>query len=252
MLIRLILDTLVEHWGSAAVRLGATERRRVGELVRRFAAAPTAEQRRRAARRLAEYACSVLPPEHPVAAAGAGIDPSGRHPARRRADEVGDADWTALAAALARLAGGTVPDVRARLRAAPALTVEQLRLRGGDPGSSGLIRLDFGAAGDGGEGDAGFCEDCAGRGAGREGGVAGRAGGEGAVSLPVFQFDPAGRLLPEVRAVNDLLDAGADPWGVADWWLGPNAWLDAVPADLVGRGAGRLLLEAARAVAGED
>jgi hypothetical protein len=263
MLIRLTLDTLVEHWGSAAVRLGPEELRRVRELVRLFAAAGTAGQRQRAACRLAEYACSVVPPDHPVAVAGTGIDPAGRHPAEHFAAEA--SDWTALAAALARRAGETDPDARTRLLAAPALTAEQLRLRGGDPELRGLIRLDFSEAADrdGGRGDDGFCDDCAGRrAAGCAGGASGDGGGAGgtgaadeaerAVSLPVFQFDPAGRLLPEVQAVNEMLDAGADPWGVADWWLGPNAWLDAVPADLVGRGAGRLLLEAARAVAGED
>lgn len=45
-----------------------------------------------------------------------------------------------------------------------------------------------------------------------------------------------------------LLDAAEDPWGVADWWLGANAWLGAVPAQLLGRVADDVLLDAARAV----
>ena len=51
-----------------------------------------------------------------------------------------------------------------------------------------------------------------------------------------------------VLAVNRLLDADEDPWGVADWWLGGNARLGAVPAQLLGRGHDDLLAAAARAV----
>ncbi len=50
-----------------------------------------------------------------------------------------------------------------------------------------------------------------------------------------------------VVAVNRLLDADDDPWGVADWWLGANAWLDAVPARLLGTPGEHGLLAAARA-----
>jgi len=34
---------------------------------------------------------------------------------------------------------------------------------------------------------------------------------------------------------------------VADWWLGRNAWLDAIPADLIGQVDDALLVRAARA-----
>ena len=47
--------------------------------------------------------------------------------------------------------------------------------------------------------------------------------------------------------INRLLDADDDPFGVADWWLGRNAWLDAIPADLIGQVAAALLVRAARA-----
>lgn len=69
--------------------------------------------------------------------------------------------------------------------------------------------------------------------------------------LPRFQFAPDSRVWPVVRTVNGILDADDDPWGVADWWLGRNAWLDAVPADLLGRDRDDDLVAAARAVAEE-
>ncbi|MFJ8434686.1 hypothetical protein ACIQ9P_25640 [Kitasatospora sp. NPDC094019] len=75
---------------------------------------------------------------------------------------------------------------------------------------------------------------------------------QGTVRLPSFQFDGAsGRPLPVVVAVNRLLDADDDPWGVADWWLGANAWLDAVPAHLLGTSGEHGLLAAARAETAE-
>jgi hypothetical protein len=51
---------------------------------------------------------------------------------------------------------------------------------------------------------------------------------------PAFQFDPRKReLYSEVRQVNELLDAAADPWGLASWWVSPNDRLGgARPLDL--------------------
>ncbi|MCC9707487.1 DUF3168 domain-containing protein [Streptomyces sp. MNU76] len=73
----------------------------------------------------------------------------------------------------------------------------------------------------------------------------------GPEQLPAFQFDGEGRPRPLVLAINAMLGAAADPWGVADWWLGPNPWLDAVPATLLGTGLDDQLLAAA-SVVGED
>jgi hypothetical protein len=101
-----------------------------------------------------------------------------------------------------------------RLLEAPALTFEQVRERGGDPDRDDLIRL---------------------------------SPGVGPVRLPAFQFDAEGRPLPVVSAINTLLRAAEDPWGVADWWLGANAWLGAVPADLLGRVDDDVLARAAMA-----
>ncbi|TDB82202.1 hypothetical protein E1264_31675 [Actinomadura sp. KC216] len=74
---------------------------------------------------------------------------------------------------------------------------------------------------------------------------------DGGVQFPAFQFGADGRPIPLVLRINRLLDVQDDPWGVADWWLGPNTWLDAAPADLLGRADDRELLSAAHAVSAE-
>ncbi|GAA1021087.1 hypothetical protein Aple_058020 [Acrocarpospora pleiomorpha] len=103
--------------------------------------------------------------------------------------------------------------VRDRLRAAPSLTPEEVRAQGGDPGSPDLLRLP----------------------------------GPGGVTIPAFQFGPDGRELPAVRAVNEILAAGRDPWGAAHWWLRGNALLGDIPASLVAGRPGDVI-EAAQAL----
>ena len=67
--------------------------------------------------------------------------------------------------------------------------------------------------------------------------------------IPAFQFDPeSGAPYPVVIEINRLLSADVDPWGAADWWLGPNLWLRMAPARLLGTGADDALLSAAEAV----
>ena len=52
---------------------------------------------------------------------------------------------------------------------------------------------------------------------------------------PTFQFDAEQRdVFPEVRAVNERLEAAGDPWGVASWWISRHARLGARPVELVG------------------
>jgi hypothetical protein len=51
--------------------------------------------------------------------------------------------------------------------------------------------------------------------------------------LPSFQFDRNRRPREIVAAVNDLLQAAEDPWGVACWWVYPHAALDGAPKDLL-------------------
>jgi hypothetical protein len=62
---------------------------------------------------------------------------------------------------------------------------------------------------------------------------------------PAFQFRHEHQEL--VRAINRLLDAAADPWGAADWWLGRHARLGASPAELIGTVADDVLAAAAAA-----
>ncbi|MFG2784418.1 DUF3168 domain-containing protein [Streptomyces prunicolor] len=75
---------------------------------------------------------------------------------------------------------------------------------------------------------------------------------DGTERLPAFQFDGTGRPREVVVAVNRMLGAAEDPWGVADWWLGPNPWLAATPAALLGKGLDGQLLAAASVVGEED
>lgn len=66
---------------------------------------------------------------------------------------------------------------------------------------------------------------------------------------PAFQIDAARReLRPEVREVNERLDAAGDPWGVASWWVSENARLGTRPVELVGSARAEELVQAARAV----
>ena len=70
-----------------------------------------------------------------------------------------------------------------------------------------------------------------------------------AYHYPEFQFDvPTGDVFPEVRAINEMLEASSDPWGVASWWVFSNDRLGARPADLVGTDRSGDLVEAAEAV----
>lgn len=128
-------------------------------------------------------------------------------------------DWRPVIAGLSeRIAVIARDEVRERLGQSSALTADQVRSAGSDPADPFLIRLES---------------------------------GNGEFRFPVFQFDSAGRPIGTVLAVNERLGADDDPWGVADWWLGDNAWLDAVPADLIGS-RDDLLLAAANAVARLD
>lgn len=109
-------------------------------------------------------------------------------------------------------------EVTGRLLRAPALTADEVRLRGADPADPGLIRLDR------------------------------PDGGQQWLS---FQFAPGGGALSIVRTINAMLGAEADPLGVADWWLGVNAWLGGRPSDLIGDVPDEALLRAAHAVTEE-
>ena len=106
-------------------------------------------------------------------------------------------------------------ELAAELLAAPAYTAEDLRRRSHDPLLPHLIRLR-------------------------------RA--DGTVQLPAFQFGPDGSPRELVLAVNRLIGADRDPWGAADWWLGPHGWLPAPPAECLDTEPDELILRAARIV----
>lgn len=66
---------------------------------------------------------------------------------------------------------------------------------------------------------------------------------------PAFQFDAERRdVFPEVRSINERLDAADDSWGVASWWISRHARLEERPVDLVGTDRADDLIAAAAAV----
>ncbi|MDT0445431.1 hypothetical protein [Streptomyces johnsoniae] len=173
-------------------------------------APPGSDRRVLAAESAAGALARLLPERFAEAAAGRWTGPT---------TEVSVLGFTAtdLAALLLDghgMAGPVLGPVRDRLLAAAAVTADELRRRGGDPAAPGLLRL----PGPGGE-----------------------------PRWPAFQFAADGTPWPEVVEVNEVLDAVRDPWGVADWWFSPNAWLaGAVPAHVVGTGSPGLLPATAR------
>ncbi|WP_405388511.1 hypothetical protein OG596_11405 [Streptomyces sp. NBC_01102] len=66
--------------------------------------------------------------------------------------------------------------------------------------------------------------------------------------LPAFQFEAGTMPWAVVLEVADVLRAGQDPWGVADWWLSANTWTGTAPAGLLGQGRDPELLGAASAL----
>jgi hypothetical protein len=183
------------------------------------------------ARELVDFLVPRLAPDHPVLVALARVpadlgrrDELGGRNRRPRGD--GPALDDAVAQFRAELAAtvravdlnpnppGVLASVQADLLAAAHLTPVTLVACGGDPQHRHLIRLPSPA---------------------------------GDVVLPAFQFGAGGSPHSVVLAVNELLGAEDDPWGVASWWLDRNAWLGAVAAELVGHIDDVRLLDAARA-----
>ena len=108
--------------------------------------------------------------------------------------------------------------MRERLLRAPAYTIEQLPATRGDGPPDSLIQL---------------------------------PGPDGSSRFPAFQFNERGIPRHVVLVVNEILRAGQDPWGVADWWLSVNSWLARPPVDLLGLGRDADLVAVAQAVRGE-
>jgi hypothetical protein len=221
-----VIAVLAEYWDDTIRHLAPRDLRLLADSIRRIEADPGGQQAHLAAADLTTVLAARLPVGHPVLEAISGGS---------RLVET-STDWSRIVDVLRSLPaadalppdlsapGGSVPgdgpravvaqDIDARLLAAPALTALEVRDHGGDPDRGDLIRL---------------------------------SPGRGAVQLPAFQFGPDGRPIPVVLAINRMLAAAEDPWGVADWWLGRNAWLDGSPADLLGRVDDALLVMAARA-----
>jgi len=228
------MAALTEHWDDVVSRLDDARRQELRGLVAEVGGVGHAG----AVTRITELLVAELPPAHPVR----------RALAKGYLYQSANADWLTLRQDLLAAAGvtaaetlasgpgeedeggaeaitdggespeGILAEVTDRLLRMPALTEDEVRRRGADPADLGLIRLDR---------------------------------PDGGQQWPKFQFARDGGPLPVVRIVNTLLGAETDPLGVADWWLGANAWLGGRPSDLIGDVPDELLLRAARAVTEE-
>ncbi|QGV77441.1 hypothetical protein [Streptomyces ficellus] len=225
-----VLAAAAAHWDRVAGRVDGPSRERLAVLladVRRKRAGAAGEgELRAAAEAAARVLQEALPEEFGGAGGTGGVHGPGEAGGARLVagaldvvDAVDDAylgfrveDLAVLLVDGHRMVGPVLGPVRDRLLAVPAVGAETVRGRGGDPYARELIRL---------------------RGAG------------GAVRLPAFQFSGDGLPWLVVLEVNALLGADRDPWGAADWWLSGNAWLGTAPAELLGTGNDRRLVDTA-------
>lgn len=207
-----VLARLADHWDDVLSRLAPDERR---ELLQLLDIVETGgDDGLDAALELMPLLVAALPPDHPVVRATHGVRlASGTFAVPEQLMR----RLGALAAARATPAADALWDeARHRLLGAPSLGVDELVERGVDPALPDLIRLER---------------------------------SDGSVQFPAFQFAPGGAPREVVLWVNRELDVLDDPWGVADWWLGPNAWLRAVPAGLIGVVDDEVLVATARTAA---
>ncbi|MEU9420372.1 hypothetical protein [Streptomyces sp. NPDC051000] len=205
---RIRLATVAAEWDELRPRLEPAALDTLSLLLARWRGA-TGEAAEHAARHAARLLAEQLPDRFPD---GGRLIAAPSRPDARHLGFSAD-DLAVLVLDGHRMVGPVLGEVRERLLAAPSLDAAEAAGRGCDPYAPVLIRL---------------------RGPG------------GPVRLPAFQFDRDGRVLEVVREVNPLLEADLDPWGAADWWLSPNAWLDEVPARLLGTAAELQVLMAAR------
>jgi hypothetical protein len=217
------LRALAEHWDDIVRRLdqldAAELQVRVGDLTTASIPAMSVEK----AMDLTDFLATRLPRDHPFREALAANELRFATPMQHEPERL--ATFLNLADTLrGRVTPDDVPSAERVMRMASlwlleadSFGVETVRGFGRDPLDADLIRLP------------------------RE---------DGTEQWPAFQFDQRGAVPDIVRAINKMLRANEDPWGVADWWLGDNAWLDAVPARLVGRtDDDRLINAAARELA---
>lgn len=201
-LVRLVATHLAEVVSS----LSDEQTELLTDLAARLAGPRSEDERLEAFGELVDLLLDTLPAGHPVRAE---LTPEDEE-RLATAEEAPPADISAAARALIAALGvdpapgpanPLLAEAHERLASAPAWTPAELAEMGGDPTARGLVRLPV-------------------------------AGGE---QLPRFQFDGSGRPYPIVLRVNAVLNAERDPWGAADWWLGGNARLGDVPANLLGR-----------------
>jgi hypothetical protein len=225
-----VIAALAANWSAIIALLSDDQRAEVAGPARALLAAGSEAERRDAALDIAEIVAPLLPADHPVRRAlaadtrrlgGSAVDWTPAVDLLRRtlsaAGPVLFGEIADLGRAVPSGAGPGEADREAEdwLLAAPAADLAEVRRHGLEPASPGLIRI-------------------------------GRPGRD--LRWPRFQFDRDGQPHSVVTRINLLLDAERDPWGAADWWLGPNAWLDAPPAELIGRVGDDRLLDAARAL----
>lgn len=208
------MRVLAEEWDAVLAEVPPDNRPTLLELVAELATEAVPADSVEIAEEIADLLGVALPPEHPFRRALA--VPESRLAPSGTATEL--AEWLGPAQILLRrLRGSSLPSVedrvRARLLSAPALTEDDLLASGQNPDDAGLIRL---------------------------------VRPDGAAQWPVFQFGPDGRPREVVRTVNELLDAAADPWGVADWWLAYHGWLRDAPERVLGSADPQQLIDLAR------
>lgn len=216
------LELLVRDWTDIHGSLGPALRQRVDTLAGELAAEPIPEEVSRKAGQLCRLVAMELPRTHPFRTA---LTDDGTRFVRTGDDPDSLARWFRTRDALRshvdlELRPPAVAEVdhgaTTWLLSQPSFTESEVRQRDADPHDPGLIRLT----------------------------------GPGRVTLwPAFQFGAHRKL---VRRINHILDAAGDPWGAADWWLGPHAWLPGVPARLLGSVDDQELVEAAEAEQAED
>ena len=207
---------LRRRWAELPALLAPDPARTVRDLADGLVTEGDAERRQLLALRMLRVLDSALSPAHPIRLALLdGEDFRSPATAERLDDELAALRLVAadIEAAFEPDPAGILAAAQADLLAAASMTAGELRAVGGDPDHPDLLRLPS-AAGD---------------------------------RLPRFQLDSVHEPYEVVLAVNRILQAEADPWGAASWWLRANGWLDAVPAELVGTRSSDRLTAAALA-----
>lgn len=218
------LAALDEAWDDVRRTVDPETFERVRQLtiaLHEAAAAGNAAARGKYAYAIAEVLSTALAPGHPFMVALDGEDTRYARPADQKSvaerlfAHLSDHSQPAVSVPSAETAAAVAAKAERWLAKTPCVQLRQLRAA--DVERSGNVLISFGPDG----------------------------------RLPRFQFDAALRPRQVVLTINAMLDASRDPWGVADWWLGRNAWLGDAPAVLLGAVEDSVLVHAAEAELGE-